>query len=136
MIENNESLCSSETKSYYWLIFDGLKSIISMNPVEHLESEKTRIEKKSQFLIDYRQNLFEYGGLHTMILQMGKYIPGKAYNYMKKTLIKSWSYKSVLVFNSSKGFPKFTNHDISERNMRCDICIKELWHDISRKLEA
>ena len=37
MIENNERLCSVETNSYYWLSFDGLKSIISMNPVEHLE---------------------------------------------------------------------------------------------------
>ena len=25
VIENNERLCSSETNSYYWLIFDGLK---------------------------------------------------------------------------------------------------------------
>ena len=35
LIENNERLCSSETKNYYWLRFDGIKSIISMNPVEH-----------------------------------------------------------------------------------------------------
>ena len=40
VIENNERLYSSETNSYYWLSFDGLKVIISMNPVEHLESEK------------------------------------------------------------------------------------------------
>ena len=54
VIENNERSCSSETNYYYWLSFDGLKSIISMNPVEHLESEKTRIDNKSQFLIDNR----------------------------------------------------------------------------------
>ena len=35
MVENNEWLCSSESNSYYWLRFDGLKSIISMNPYEH-----------------------------------------------------------------------------------------------------
>ena len=40
LIENNERLCSGETKSYYWLSFDGLKSIISMNPVEHSEFKK------------------------------------------------------------------------------------------------
>ena len=50
VIENNERLCSSETKSYYWLSFDGLKSIISMNPDEHLESEKNKNrEEKSIF---------------------------------------------------------------------------------------
>ena len=77
MIENHEWLCSSETNSYYWLCFDGLKSIISMNHYEHLESGKTRIENKSQFFIHNRQNLCEHGGLHPMITRKGKYIPGK-----------------------------------------------------------
>ena len=49
VIENNERLCSSETNSYYWLSFDGLKSIISMNPYEHLESEKKEERKKTIF---------------------------------------------------------------------------------------
>ena len=40
MIEKNELLCASESNYYYWLILDGLKSIISMNPYEHLLSEK------------------------------------------------------------------------------------------------
>ena len=55
MIENNEWLCASESNSYYWLSLDGLKSIISVNPYENLLSEKSRIENKSQFLIDNRQ---------------------------------------------------------------------------------
>ena len=38
MIENIEWLCSSESKNYYCLSLDGLKSIISMNPYEHLLS--------------------------------------------------------------------------------------------------
>ena len=37
VIENNERLFSIETNYYYWLRFDGIKSIISMNPVENLE---------------------------------------------------------------------------------------------------
>ena len=47
--ENNERLCSNEKNSYYWLSFDGIKFIISMNPVEHLESEKKNREQKSIF---------------------------------------------------------------------------------------
>ena len=61
-----------------------------------------------------------------MIARKGKYIPGKVYTYKKETFIKNWESKSVLGFNSSKGIPKFTDHDILESNMRCDICIKEL----------
>ena len=45
VIENNQNLCSSETNSYYWLRFDGLKRIISMNPYDHLQSEKTILKK-------------------------------------------------------------------------------------------
>ena len=133
VIENNERFFSSEKKSYYWLSFDGIKSIISMNPVEHLESEKTRKDNKRQFLINNRQTLCEHGGLHKMISRKGKYIPGKVYNYTKEKFIKKWESKSVLEFNSSEEIPKFTNYDISESNMRCDICIKELSHDTLKK---
>ena len=40
----------------------------------------------------------------------------------------------MLGFNSSKEIPNSTNHDISESNMRCDICIRELWNDIKKIL--
>ena len=106
-----------------------------MNPVEHLESEKTRIENKSQFLIDNSQNLCEHGCLHPMIARKGKYIPGNAYISMKENFIKNWESKSVLGFNSIEEIPNFTNYDISDSNMRCEMCIKELWHDMSRKVD-
>ena len=78
-------------------------------------------------MIDSGQNLCEHGGLHPMIAQKGKYIPGKVYNSMKETFIKNWESKSVLGFNSSEEIPNFTNYDKSDSNMRCEICIKELW---------
>ena len=67
VMEKNENLCSSETKSYYWLSFDGLKNIISNNSYEHLESEIIIIEKKKACLIDNKQRLCEQGGLNPMI---------------------------------------------------------------------
>ena len=72
MIEKNQWLCES---SYYWLILNGLKSIISMNPYEHLLSEKSGIENKSQFLINNKKHLCEHGDLHPMKARKGKYIP-------------------------------------------------------------
>ena len=59
-----------------------------MNPFDHLESEKTRIEKKINFLIDNKQLLCDHGGLHQLISRKGKYIPGNVYNNMKETFIK------------------------------------------------
>ena len=41
--------------------------------------------------------------------------------------------QSVLGFNSSEGITNFNNHDISYIPMRCELCIKHLWDEISRK---
>ena len=38
----------------------------------------------------------------------------------------------MLGFNSSEDLTNFTNHDISDYNMRCEVCIKEIWNDMSR----
>ena len=51
-----------------------------MNPYEHLLSEKSRIENKSQYLIDNKQN--------PMTAWKGKYIPVNVYTSMKDTLKK------------------------------------------------
>ena len=85
---------------------------------------KNKNREKKIFFIDNRQSLCEYGGLHPIIARKGKYIPGKVNNTMKEKFIKNWESKSVLGFNSSEEIPDFTNHDISESNMRCGICIK------------
>ena len=63
------------------------------------------------------------GNLHPMIARMGRYTPGKVYNTMKEKFMNKWESKSVLGLNSSEEIPNFTNHDISEINLRCDICI-------------
>ena len=50
--------------------------------------KKTRIENKSWFVIDNRQNLCEHGGLYPMISRKGKYILGNVYIFMKEIFIK------------------------------------------------
>ena len=82
-MENNQWLCESESKSYHWLSLDGLKSIISMNPYEHLLSEQLITKKKCQFLIDNKQHLCGHDFLHPMTARKGRYIPDNAYTSMK-----------------------------------------------------
>ena len=60
-----------------------------MNPYEHLLSEKSRIENKSQLLIDNKKHLCEHGGLHPMTERKGKYIPVNVYTSMKDTFKKN-----------------------------------------------
>ena len=71
-----------------------------------------------------------------MTARKGKYILVNVYISMKDTFIKKWQSKSVLGFNSSEGITNFNNHDISDSNMRCEVCIKELWDDMSRKFDV
>ena len=40
----------------------------------------------------------------------------------------------MLGYNSSEGITNFNNHDISYRNMRCEVCFKQMWYDMSRKI--
>ena len=49
VIESNEKSYSGEKNSYYWLSFDGIKTIILMNPFDQFRIRKTIIEKKRQF---------------------------------------------------------------------------------------
>ena len=65
--EKNDLFCSSKINSYYWLSFYRLKTIISMNPYDHLESGKTKIEKNTIFLIDKKKCLREHDYSHKMI---------------------------------------------------------------------
>ena len=65
-----------------------------------------------------------------MIARNGKYNPGNEYNQMKEILTKNWKAKSLLGLDSSEDILNFTNHEISERNIKCDICIAQLWDDM------
>ena len=51
-------------KSYYWLIYDGTRKVISINPYNYLKSEQTRIDEKINFLIENIKYLCDHRGLH------------------------------------------------------------------------
>ena len=69
-----------------------------------------------------------------MTARKGKYIPGNIYISINETFINNWESKSVLGFNSSEEITNFTNYDISDSSMRCEVCIKELWEYMSGKV--
>ena len=45
-------------------------------------------------------------------------------------IYKNWKARTLLGLDESEDINDFTNHDISERNIKCDICITELWNDM------
>ena len=133
IFENNKWLDQYSSNTYHWLILDGLISIISMNPYKHLLSKELRIKKKSQYLIDNKRNLCEHGLLHPMTARKGKYIPHNVHTSMEDTFKNKLAYNSELGLDSSFELTHFNNHDISDKNMTCADCIKNLWDDMSRK---
>ena len=53
----------------------------------------------------------------------------------KRNIYKNWKSKSLLGLDSSEDIHNFTNRDISEINMRCNIYSRELCHDTSKTFE-
>ena len=47
---------------------------------------------------------------------------------MNKILIKYWSRKRLLGLNSSEDIPELNNYDISESNIKCEECARQLWN--------
>ena len=85
-------------------------------------------------MIDNKKRLCEHGGLHPMIAIKCKYIPDNVYNHTKETFIKDWKSKSLLGLYSSEDISNFNNYEILENNIRCEIFIRELWHDMSKTI--
>ena len=99
-----------------------------MNPYDHLESEQTRIDERRHFIIDNKKCLFDHGDLRPMKAIKGKYIPVIASNKTKEIFIKNCKDKSLFGLDSSEEIPNFTNNEISESNIKCEICTIQLWN--------
>ena len=41
----------------------------------------------------------------------------------------------MLGLYSSEDIPNFTNNEISESNIKCEICTRQLWNDMSKKIQ-
>ena len=54
---------------------------------------------------------------------------------MKEIFIKNWKEKSLLGLYSSGDIPNLTNQEISENNIKCEICTRQLWNDMSTKIQ-
>ena len=69
-----------------------------------------------------------------MIARKGKCLSGNTYHQMKEIFIKYRKSNSLLELCSSEDIPNFINHDISESNMKCNICITQLCNYMTKKL--
>ena len=52
---------------------------------------------------------------------------------MREILRKYWDRKMSLGINSSGDYPDLKNYDISEGNIKCEECTRQLWNDMTKK---
>ena len=62
-----------------------------------------------------------------------KYIPEIFNTHMREILRKYWDRKMSLGINSSGDYPDLKNYDISEGNIKCEECTRQLWNDMTKK---
>ena len=60
----------------------------------------------------------------------GMYIQVNVYNQMKEIFIKDWKDKRLLGIYSNEDIPSLTDHWISQRNIKFEICTRQLWNDM------
>ena len=81
---------------YYWFRYYDINKIVSMNPLERLESELIRRDENRQYIIDNKAFLCYHGHLHPMKSIKGKYISEHLYTHMRQILGKYWDRKKTL----------------------------------------
>ena len=51
---------------------------------------------------------------------------------MRKILIKYWKNKRLMGLHSSENITDFTNYDISESNLKCEKCTRQMCNDMEK----
>ena len=106
-----------------------------MNPYEHLLLEQSRIKKKKSIFDRQQTTLMLTRWIASNDSTEGQIYPSQCIHFNERYIKNKFQSKSVLGFNSSEGITNFNNHDISYSNMRCEVCIKQLWDYMSRKID-
>ena len=73
-IEQNIQEGSKKEKSY-WLHADGLKLLLTMNPMEKLKNTMNKTSDNMTYLIDNNKLLCQHKKLHPLTARRGKWIP-------------------------------------------------------------
>ena len=65
----------------------------------------------------------------------GKIYPRQCIKSNQRNIYKNWQAKGLLGLYLSEEIPNYNNNKITERNMRCNICITKLWNYMSKQIE-
>ena len=74
----NVSIRSKKEKSY-WLHADGLKLLLTMNPMEKLKNTMNKTSENMTYLIDNKKNLRQHNKLHPLSARRVKWISETLY---------------------------------------------------------
>ena len=64
----------SKKENLYWLYADGLKLLLTMNPMEKLKNSVNKISENMTYLMDNKTFLCQHIKLHPLTARRGKWI--------------------------------------------------------------
>ena len=74
----------SEKENLYWLHADGLKLLLTMNPMEKLKNSMNKISENMTYLMDNKTFLCQHKKLDPLTSRRGKWIPETLYREIEK----------------------------------------------------
>ena len=78
----------SHEPTYKCLSNDGLKKLISLNPIDHLKLEQKRRIQKNMFIVNNKYYVCPHGHLHPLKEIFGKNILAAVYNGLENNVQK------------------------------------------------
>ena len=82
-IENNIS-CKKAKEKLFWLIGDGLKKLLTMNPMKKNITKRNTTSENITYLVDNKKFLCQHEKLHPLTAKRGKLISEIIYRDIEK----------------------------------------------------
>ena len=140
-----EGVFGNNERKYFMVMFKWIKLLLLVElwwskihylnqPLWTFTIRKYKNREQKSIFDWYQATLMWRSWLTSNDSTKGQIYPWQFIQFYERNNNKYWESKSVLGFNSSEENINLTNYDISDINMNCEMCIKELWNDISRKI--
>ena len=109
----------SKKENLYWLHADGLKLLLTMNPMEKLKNSMNKISENMTYLMDNKIFLCWHKKLDPLPARRGKWISETLYREIEK-IVKNYSPKcGTQEGEETLVHPELTNCDIDYDQIHC-----------------
>ena len=123
-------------ENLYWLHADGLRLLLTMNPMERIKNSMNKIPENMTYLMDNKKFLCQHKKLDPLTARRGKWIPETLYREIEK-IVNFDSQKCVTPEGEETlVHQELTNCEIKYDQYHCYDCSQSLCLEIQSKKES